>query len=264
MQKISIITVNFNNRIGLENTIKSVLSQDFSCLEYLVIDGGSTDGSMEIIKKYQERISYWVSESDHGIYNAMNKAIQKATGEYLLFLNSGDYFCSSHVLSDVFATRQDVDLLVGRQKFVGGNGKAGVSPKLHVEEINMEYFLSSTLPHQATFIKRTLFSNCGLYDESYRVCADWVFWIQAVVKHHCTLKILPMSVSYMDNGGVSSNMDKCHQDMSRYLQVCLDDGTLTWNDILSVAQKGRTQDICSRSKLLMFANKILAWIGRKM
>lgn len=264
MQKISIITVNFNNRIGLEKTIVSVLSQDFLGLEYLVIDGGSTDGSTEIIKNHQERISYWVSEPDQGIYNAMNKAIQKATGEYLLFLNSGDYFCSSHVLQDVFATRQNADLLVGRQKFVGDNGKAGISPKLHVEEINMEYFLSSTLPHQATFIKRTLFSDCGLYDESYRVCADWVFWIQAVVKRHCTLELLPMAVSYMDNGGVSSNMDKCHKDMCRYLQVCLNDGTLTWNDILSVAQKGRMQDICSRSKLLMLANKILAWIGRKL
>ena len=264
MQNVSIITVNFNNSIGLKKTIESVLAQNYSAIEYIVIDGGSIDGSLDIIKLYQNQISYWVSEPDSGIYNAMNKAIQKATGEYLLFLNSGDYICHSHVLSDVFKAGRHADLLVGRQRFISVSGKAGISPKLHVEEINMEYFLSSTLPHQSTFIKRTLFLDCGLYDESYRVCADWVFWINAVVRKHCQIEILPMAVSYMDNGGVSSNMDKCHKDMSRYLQVCLNDGVLPWKDILSIAQKGRMLDICSRSKLLIFANKVLVWIGRKI
>lgn len=264
MQKISIITVNFNNRIGLEKTIKSVISQDYPNLEYLVFDGGSSDGSKEIIRTYEDKISYWVSESDGGIYNAMNKAILKATGEYILFLNSGDYFSSSQVLMNIFQTERNADLLIGRQLFVGNGGKAGISPKLHAHEINMEYFLSSTLPHQATFIKRTLFEDCGLYDESYRVCADWVFWIYAVVKHRCTLEVLPMAVSYMDNGGVSSNMDKCHQDMSRYLQKCLDDGSLTWETILRIAQKGRVQDLCTRNVFLRFINKLITWMGRRI
>ena len=88
MQKVSIITVNFNNSIGLKKTIESVLAQNYSAIEYIVIDGGSIDGSLDIIKLYQNQISYWVSELDSGIYNAMNKAIQKATGEYLWSINA--------------------------------------------------------------------------------------------------------------------------------------------------------------------------------
>lgn len=264
MQKISVITVNFNNRLGLEKTVGSVLAQDYSNIEYIVIDGGSTDGSKQIIQQHETNISFWVSEPDGGIYNAMNKAIRKATGEYLLFLNSGDYFCSSHVISAVFKEERHADLLVGRQKFVSSNGKVGVSPKLHAAEINMEYFLSSTLPHQATFIKRTLFSSCGLYDETYRVCADWVFWINAVVRHHCSIEIQPLAVSYMDNGGVSSDMEKCHKDMSRYLEECMNDGILKWTEILRIAQKSRVQDLCSRNSFLRFVSKFLSWWGRKI
>ena len=264
MKKISIVTVNFNNRDGLEKTMSSVTSQTYSNIEYIIIDGGSSDGSKEVIKKYENKISYWVSEPDKGIYNAMNKAIGKTNGEYLLFLNSGDYFYSKKVLSKIFSQVHQADLLIGRQKFISANGKVGISPKLHAEEINMEYFLSSTLPHQATFIKRSLLDECGGYDESYRVCADWVFWIQAVVEHKCSIEVLPQTVSYMNNGGVSSDMDKCHQDMSRYLQVCLDRKLLTWDMILATAQKARVQDMCVRANGLKFANKVLAWIGRRV
>ena len=87
--KYSIITINYNNRDGLEMTINSVLGQSYQDLEYIIIDGGSTDGSVEVIKKYESRIDYWVSEPDKGVYNAMNKGIGKASGDYLNFMNSG-------------------------------------------------------------------------------------------------------------------------------------------------------------------------------
>ena len=100
--KYSIITINFNNREGLERTIKSVITQTCQDFEYIIIDGGSTDGSIDIIKKYANKIHYWVSEPDNGIYHAMNKGVQFAHGEYLNFMNSGDFFIDIEVLSDLF------------------------------------------------------------------------------------------------------------------------------------------------------------------
>ena len=104
--KFSIITINYNNKDGLEMTINSVLGQSFQGFEYIIIDGGSTDGSIDIIKKYESRIDYWVSEPDNGVYNAMNKGIRKATGDYINFMNSGDAYHSSSALGTVVIMKQ--------------------------------------------------------------------------------------------------------------------------------------------------------------
>ena len=98
--KLSIITINYNNARGLERTIKSVICQTFTNYEYIIVDGGSTDGSLEVINKYADHISKWVSEPDEGIYNAMNKGTRMASGEYFNYMNSGDCFCDAHVLED--------------------------------------------------------------------------------------------------------------------------------------------------------------------
>ena len=102
MAKLSIITINLNNKEGLEQTIKSVHSQTHLDIEHLIIDGGSTDGSLDIINKYADKLYYWVSESDKGIYDAINKGIDKATGEWLSIMNSGDIFCDNTTVEDVF------------------------------------------------------------------------------------------------------------------------------------------------------------------
>ena len=112
--KFSIITVNFNNKEGLHNTIKSVINQTFRDFEYIVIDGGSTDGSIDILKKYDKYINYWISEKDSGIYNAMNKGISKANGEYLNFMNSGDCFYALDVLEKVSKYGYTSDFIVGK------------------------------------------------------------------------------------------------------------------------------------------------------
>src|SRR5574344_2490955 len=112
--KLSIITINYNNAEGLEKTIKSVINQTFTDYEYIIIDGGSTDGSTDIIKKYRENIDYWVSESDKGIYKAMNKGITYTHGEYLNFMNSGDCFHSSTVLNEVARNFNNTDIIIGR------------------------------------------------------------------------------------------------------------------------------------------------------
>lgn len=217
MQKISIITVNFNNLSGLKKTIDSVLAQRYADIEYIIIDGGSTDGSRELIEYHSKRLSYWCSEPDKGIYDGMNKGIAKATGEYCLFLNSGDYFCNDHVLQDVFAEEQITDLVIGRQKFYTVSGKTSIAWSICEEDINERFFWSNTFPHQSTFIKASLLKRVGGYDLDYKVCADWAFWYIAVVEEKCSYKCIATPISMMEDGGVSRDMDKCRADMGRFL-----------------------------------------------
>lgn len=265
MIKVSIITVNFNNLKGLQKTMESVYSQKYSTMEYIIIDGGSTDGSKEFIQSHQDRLSYWCSEKDRGIYDGMNKGIAKAKGEYILFLNSGDYFCSQTVLNDIFKDKIfNDDLLIGRQLYIDKSGRKGISPKLKVSDFSITYFLSSTIPHQATFIKRNLFEKIGYYDTSYKVSADWVFWIKAIVENKCTVQIINKKISYMEEGGVSSDMSKCYTDMNRYMDECISEGIITWEDIFKYSVKGRMHDYCRRNKLLSLLNKIIIGIGKRI
>lgn len=265
MIKISIITVNFNNLSGLQKTMKSVLCQKYTNMEYIIIDGGSTDGSKEFIISHKDKLSYWCSEKDKGIYDGMNKGIARATGEYLLFLNSGDYFSCSTTLNDVFRERKyDEDLLIGRQLYINNLGKKGISPKLRISDFSITYFLSSTIPHQATFIKRDLFEKIGYYDINYKVSADWVFWIKAIIENKCTIKLINERISYMEVGGISADMEKCYQDMSKYMEECLHNGNITWQDIFKYSTQGRMQEYCSRNKLLNLINKIIVGIGKRI
>ena len=261
---VSIITVCYNHAKGLERTVESVLEQTYDSMEYIVIDGGSTDRSRELIEKHQEKLAYWCSEKDNGIYDAMNKGLAKAKGEYCLFLNAGDYLKDRHVLSDVFVKKHDADLLIGRQLHVNDKGEISKSPKLHYDDFNMGFFLSSTLPHQSTFIRRRLLIDLGGYDEEYKVSADWVFWVKAVVLYGCPVELIPQSVSYMEAGGVSSNMDKCHADMSKYLEMLLIQKKLKWDGIFELALKARAQDFCTRNSLLHFISKAIIKIGKKI
>ncbi len=261
---LTIITVNYNNRIGLERTIQSVVQQKYPGIEYLVIDGASTDGSVSVIQQYSNEITFWLSEPDKGIYDAMNKGIRISKGEYILFLNSGDYLVDDRVLAKVFSEEQKrCDLIIGRQKYEDRvTNKVSKAPFLKINELNIQFFLSSTLPHQSTFIRRSLFDKCGLYDECYKVSADWVFWIKAVVEHQCTVEIIPYYISLMESGGISTDMEKCHSDMRCYLEYCMQNGLLTWNDIFEVAMKGRGQDFCQRTYFTKMVNRTIIWIGK--
>lgn len=265
MTKISIITVNFNNLSGLQKTIQSVFSQNYANMEYIIIDGGSTDGSQDFIISKQDKLFYWCSEKDKGIYDGMNKGIAKATGDYILFLNSGDYFSCSTIINDIFKKEIfNEDLLIGRQLYINNSGKKGISPKLRISDFSITYFLSSTIPHQATFIKRSLFGKIGLYDTTYKVSADWVFWIKAIIENNCNIRIINKNISYMEEGGVSSNMSKCYTDMSRFMDECLKNGTIKWEEIFKYSIKGRMYDYCYRNKLLYWINKVIVGIGKRI
>lgn len=262
MLKITIITVNFNNLKGLQKTIKSVLCQNYTNIEYIIIDGDSTDGSKEFIMGYQDKFYYWCSEKDQGIYDGMNKGIAKATGDYLLFLNSGDYFIKNDSLKKLLKSINNEDLIVCRQKFISEQGKKTSSPKLYAYEIDIKFFLSSTFPHQSTLINRKLFDKIGLYDISYKTSADWVFWVKAIIEYKCTIKFLPLFITYMEDGGISRNMNKCHIDMGRLLDDYKNRGLIKWNDIFDVAIKARKQDYCERYTITAYISKICAWIGK--
>lgn len=195
--KYSIITVNFNNRDGLQRTIESVKNQTFKDYEHIVIDGGSTDGSVDIIKKYQQYISYWVSEPDHGIYNAMNKGIAKAHGDYLNFMNAGDSFYDNDVLKNTLPYL-NADIVHGKLYFYNQQERSVYlknSP-------NMLHFYDNTLNHQASFISRKLFADSS-YDENYKIVSDWKFFIEKLVFQNCSFVSMPIKVGLFENGGIS-------------------------------------------------------------
>ena len=177
MPLLSIITINFNNAEGLKKTMESVFSQSFNDFEYLIIDGGSTDASVEIIKQ-NKKINYWISEKDNGIYDAMNKGILKSFGNYLLFLNSGDYLCEN-VLGKVFSETHTEDILYGNMKinWGGNNITDGIMPN----KITLEHLVKDTLWHPVSFIKKELFNKFGLYNTDYEIVADYEFFFKNII-----------------------------------------------------------------------------------
>lgn len=204
--KISIVTINFNNQEGLEKTMQSVFKQTFPEYEYIIIDGGSTDGSKDLIEANQSKINFWVSEPDKGIYNAMNKGINKAKGDYLLFLNSGDTLFNTNVLQDISKKiTGDIDIFYGNVNVVdnNGNNKLRISP----ENLTFRFLLDSTINHQAMFTRRTLFDEVFYYNERYSMVSDWEFLICAICKFNKTYKYLNMTIANYDLNGISSKPD---------------------------------------------------------
>ncbi len=203
-QLISIITVNLNNAAGLQKTIDSVLHQTYTGYEYLIIDGGSLDRSPFIIDQYVHRLRYWVSEPDRGIYHAMNKGIRQATGEYCLFLNSGDWLVDEQVLASIFAIDHTADLLVGDCN-ISENG-AVVHVARPSAKLTLKSFIRNTIPHQATFIKRDLFTRFGLYEEHYKLHADYDFWLRTIIIGQCSVERLNRIVADYNTAGLSSDV----------------------------------------------------------
>lgn len=175
--KISIITINYNNLAGLQTTLNSVAAQRWQEFEHIIIDGGSTDGSVAYIESQAQRLAYWVSELDKGVYHAMNKGIAKASGEYVLFLNSGDHFYDKNSLKDSVQELKDQDIVYGNLQVVE-NDKAVI--KEYPIQLSFSYFVKDTLPHPATFIKRDAFAKTALYKEDFKILSDWKFFIDAI------------------------------------------------------------------------------------
>ena len=183
--KYSIITVNYNNKDGLRKTVESVIHQTCHDFEYIVIDGGSTDGSVDVIKEYEKDIDYWVSEPDNGIYHAMNKGIAHAHGEYLNFMNSGDCFYDNERLQAITDHHYQCDMIIGSDYWYNPNTGKDFSTILP-PRLDMFTFYKGSLPHQSTFFKHTLFRDY-MYDETLKVVSDWKFYIQKIIAEGCSV-----------------------------------------------------------------------------
>lgn len=212
--KLSIITINYNDKAGLKKTIESVITQTFTDYEYIIIDGGSTDGSVEIIKQYQDKITYWVSEPDNGVYNAMNKGIVKAKGEYLQFLNSGDWLVNNEVLANIFKNLPDCDMVYGNAVILDGE-KYRVAKTIQGTHFKLSDFFTSTINHQSSFINKRLFNKYGLYDERYKIVSDWKFYVQAFGLNFANVIYKNIPVSHFDTNGISHKLiDLRNQEMA--------------------------------------------------
>ena len=256
MSKISIITINYNNLEGLKKTVESVVRQTWQELEYIVIDGGSTDGSREYIESQSAHFDYWVSEPDKGIYNAMNKGIDKATGEYLLFLNSGDHFFNDEVLLRNHEFLVEKDLVYFNLNVIGGNQNY---VKEYTDELTFTYFMKDSLPHPATFIKATLFEKVGLYDEGLKIVSDWKFFIVSICTYNSTYIRINhiLSTFYLD--GLSSDyqnkniiLEEKNQVLQSSFKAFIEEGEelIKLKGILSNLRKSRKINLLIRLGLI--------------
>ncbi len=204
MPKVSIITINKNNSSGLRRTLESVASQKKCDFEFIVIDGKSTDGSLDIIHEFSSSITFWRSEVDSGIYNAMNKGALIASGDFLLFLNSGDILFSSDTLfliSEQMIHYENSELISGDLHLVNSDG---VNQFFRSPEYpDLSFILEKYLSHPSTLIKRSFFLINGGYDESFEIVGDYAFFYMAVQKARYSKVDLVISTHYLD--GVSNS-----------------------------------------------------------
>lgn len=172
LPKISVITPTYNAEKMIESCLKSVVDQTYVNKEHIIIDGHSQDKTLEIVKKYSEKYPHirWVSEKDEGIYDAMNKGIDMAEGEWLYFLGSDDIFFDKYVLQKIFTNNNYPE-----REVIYGNAKFKISGELYDGKFNSYKLLRKNICHQAIFYKRNIFHKLGKYDTKYRALADWVF-----------------------------------------------------------------------------------------
>ena len=217
MTKISIITINYNDKEGLEKTVLSVFNQTIQNYEFIVIDGNSNDGSKSIIDKYKDKFTYWVSEDDHGIYHAMNKGIRAANGDYLLFMNSGDELIADSNILNICAEKL-VEDIVAFDCYLSKEEKI-IGKRTHIEKPTLFYVYKNGFKHQSTFIKRNLFEKIGLYNETYEIAGDYEFWIRSFLEPQTTSKSYSIPIAIFKLNGISQKADwgKEHRQIEQEL-----------------------------------------------
>jgi glycosyltransferase involved in cell wall biosynthesis len=201
MPLFSIITVNLNNASGLKKTIESVVSQTFNDFEYIVVDGASSDESVDIIKNFESKISYWVSEKDSGVYNAMNKGIKRAAGKYFLFLNSGDMLVAKDVLKKVADSMSHEAIVYGDLFFsMKYSKRLGKQP----DELSIIHMIRGTIFHPASFIEASLLKNVDGFDESFKIAGDYDFFVKVIILDKVKTHHLPFPIAVFNTSGLSN------------------------------------------------------------
>lgn len=216
-QKVSIITITYNNLDGLKKTRESIISQTYGDYEWIVIDGGSTDGTKEFLQEHADEMSYWCSEKDKGVYNAQNKGTSQASGDYCIYMNAGDTFYDKEVLEKVFSEIHEEDILYGDWAQVFPDGK-----KRYIEpsdSVDYAFFFVDNICHQAMFIKTSLLKESP-YDESYRLYADWAKWTEFAYKGK-TFKYIHQRICYFMMDGMSAeNEENNEKERKRVIEEC--------------------------------------------
>ena len=269
---LSIITINYNNAEGLRKTLASVSSQTYAEIEHIIIDGGSTDSSVEVIREYESSLGSrlsplasrlnWLSEKDTGIYNAMNKGIRMATGEYCQFLNSGDMLAADDVtermvnainahhckvesvkckgmedskadnkvsrLTPLAYHIQDFPtIFYGNMKKLLPNGKILHDACNGGNDVTLDMFYRGCLNHSPAYIKRSLFDKYGMYDENLRICSDWKFYMQSIVLGGEKVQYVDIDMTLFDMTGISeTNKDLLNNERKQLLKAMIPVGIL--------------------------------------
>lgn len=245
--KLSIITINYNNAEGLRKTLASVASQTYHDIEHIIIDGGSTDGSVDVIKEYVRNVErmneltnegihvVWLSEPDKGIYNAMNKGIRKATGEYIQILNSGDILAAPDVTErmvsalaqvkseELRGTSEEISIpiLYGNMVKYDYNSNKVIGKSREVEYSLRQYY-SSTMNHDCCYIHRSVYEKYGLYDESLKIVSDWKWFLQAIGLGNVKPVYVDIDVTIFDCSGISeTNLELRNKERRQVLEEVL-------------------------------------------
>lgn len=230
--KVSIITVCFNSAATLRDTIDSVLAQSAADIEYIVVDGSSTDGTLDILREYEDRITRIISEPDEGIYDAMNKGIRACTGDIVGILNSDDFFASPNTVKDVVAAFQEddgTDIVIGDVVYVAADDLATVtryysSRRFKPWKLRFGYMP----PHPATFVRRQVYETHGLYSLDYRISADYEMFIRWLVAAKLPYRRIDEVLVHMRPGGLSTSGIKSSLILNReIIRACVDNGLYT-------------------------------------
>ena len=205
---LSIITVNLNNDRGLKRTIESLLMQEGIPFEFIVMDGASVDNSVQFIRENDKIISCWTSEKDGGIYAAMNKGLKEAHGDYVLFLNSGDTLSTPNILQEIHPLLEESPDILSCGLMVE-NEKGSHDQRFPLPSYTYQNIFLNSLPHQSTFIKRSLFKTWGTYDEGFRIASDWEFWLR-IAATPIQYRRSTLILSKMEKEGLGAHMSDDH------------------------------------------------------
>lgn len=251
--KLSIVTINYNNADGLRKTLASVATQTYRDIEHIIIDAASTDGSVDVIKEYvhnverineltNERSVVWSSEPDGGVYAGMNKGIRKATGDYVFILNSGDELAAPNVVERMVSVlnslnlnslnvTDNVPILLGNiihvypgEKVESGKSRKvrGKSEEVRAMDVSMLTFYTGTVPHDAAFVKRELFTQYGYFDETMKICADWKLYLNMIAFGGVQPWYVNIDVVLFDMSGISNTNNELRlAERKAYLEQVL-------------------------------------------
>ncbi len=264
MVKISVITINYNNAKGLIKTLDSVKTQTYTNFEYIIIDGGSKDESVDIIKdfaaNYQNKL-IWVSEPDNGLYHAMNKGIARATGEYVLFLNSADYLYDDNTLQFVSQyLNDDIGVVYGDRT---DYDDSGLLAEYRVDDkLSGAFLFNSSISQQAAYIKRKLFEEIEFFDEKLKYASDWKFWLQAFICNKVSYLHIDKMLVYFERTGISSLESNRNEMIEERHKVFKDVLPLLYDDYILMNENALKLKRIDRKAIKW--GKVVLWPLRKI